>query len=411
MRHTRRAFCSSAAASLLTPRFLFAQGGGNAIRPDVAAIDHDRILDAAQRYLKLPPVPLTAVPSDRNPGDAHDFFSEADDWIPDPAAPVGPYIHSNRATNPAAFAGHSVALLNMSIYVPALTAAWVLTRTTQPDQAKLYGQHAVAHLRAWFVNPATRMKPALLYGQVIPVVGNGNVPASRFQGVIETVHLAEVAQAVQFLASSDALSEQDLSAVKGWFAEYLTWLTTSRLAGLARDQKDHHGTSWLLQTSAFTKLTAKDDAAFLPLRHQYQHVNIRAQMTAIGNFPHELTTPNPYRNSLFNLDMFAVICDLLSTRFESIWDYELQDGPGMRAAIAYHFPFIQSRNAWPYPSDSNRFTALPLRQPSLLLSARAYSRPEYAALWKTLPPDTTDMVLQRTFPIRQPLLWVTRPRP
>ena len=149
MRHSRRAFCSSAAASLLTPRFLFAQGGGNAIRPDVAAIDHDRILDAAQRYLKLPPVLLTAVPAKHSPGDAHDFFSEADDWLPDPATPTGPYIHSNRATNPAAFTGHSVALLNMSIYVPALTAAWVLMRTTQPDQAKLYAQHAAAHLRAW----------------------------------------------------------------------------------------------------------------------------------------------------------------------------------------------------------------------------------------------------------------------
>lgn len=411
MRHTRRAFCSRAAASLLMPRHLLAQGGGNPIRPDVAAIDHDRILDAAQRYLTLPPVPLTAVTSSHSPGDPHDFFSQADDWLPDPAAPVGPYIHSNRATNPAAFTGHSTALLNMSIYVPALTAAWVLTRTAQPDQATLYARHAAAHLHAWFVDPATRMTPALPYAQLIPLVSPDAVPASRFQGILETVHLAEVAQAVVFLATSDAFSGDDLNAVKGWFAEYLVWLMTSRLAGLARDQKDHHGTSWLLQTSAFTKLTAKDDSAFLPLRHQYQHVTIRAEMTANGDFPHELTTPNPYRNSLFNLDMLAVICDLLSTRFEIVWDYELQDGPGMRAAIAHHVPFIQTRNSWPYPSDGSHFTALPLRQPSLLLSARAYSRPEYAALWKTLPPDPPDLVLQRTFPIRQPLLWVTRPRP
>ena len=38
-------------------------------------------------------------------------------------------------------------------------------------------------------------------------------------------------------------------------------------------------------------------------------------------------------------------------------------------------------------------------------------RPEYADLWKTLPPDPTIPELQRTFPIRQPLLWVTRPKP
>jgi hypothetical protein len=106
--------------------------------------------------------------------------------------------------------------------------------------------------------------------------------------------------------------------------------------------------------------------------------------------------------------MLAGICDLLSTRFESAWEYELQDGPGMRVAIAHHFPFIANRNSWPYRADSTRFNELPLRQPSLLLAGRAYSRPEYIDLWKTLPPDPADRELQHTFPIRQPLLWVRR---
>ncbi len=54
------------------------------------------------------------------------------------------------------------------------------------------------------------------------------------------------------------------------------------------------------------------------------------------------------------------------------------------------------------------FNELPLRPPALLFAARAYNRPEYAELWKKLPPDTSIAELQRTFPIRQPLLWVTR---
>jgi hypothetical protein len=109
--------------------------------------------------------------------------------------------------------------------------------------------------------------------------------------------------------------------------------------------------------------------------------------------------------------MLAAICDLLSTRFESAWDYELQDGPGMRAAIARHFPFILNRGAWPYKADTTHFTDLPIRPPSLLFAARAYSRPEYADLWKTLPPDPSIPELQRTFPIRQPLLWIARQHP
>jgi hypothetical protein len=78
--------------------------------------------------------------------------------------------------------------------------------------------------------------------------------------------------------------------------------------------------------------------------------------------------------------------------------------------MARYFPFIANRNAWPYKADSAFFSQLPLRRPALLLAARAYNRPEYADVWKTLSADTSTVELDRTFPIRQPLLWVSRPR-
>jgi hypothetical protein len=176
-----------------------------------------------------------------------------------------------------------------------------------------------------------------------------------------------------------------------------------------RSGKSHHGSSWLLQAAAIARLgEAADDRPLSALRHQYQSSTIRAQILADGTFPAELTTANPYRNSLFNLDMLSGVCLLLSTRFEKVWDYELQDGPGMRSAIARHYPYILNRNAWPYPADATDFTDLPIRPPSLLFAARAYDQPEYASLWKALPTDPKLFELQRTFPIRQPLLWVTR---
>jgi hypothetical protein len=389
---------------LLTPR-IPAQSPSSSpskasARPNVAAIDHDRILHAAESYLTQPIVPLTAIPSPRSPGTPHDFYSEAEEYWPDPATPEAPYILRSGSPNPGAFTAHRDALLNLSLYVPALTAAFVLTREER------YVKQAVAHLQAWFVDPKTSMTPNLLYAQVILPAKTG-----RPEGLVEAVHLAEVAQSIPFLTNSEALSPPELTTIQRWFADYFEWLTTSRLAGLARDQKNHHGTSWLLQAAAFASLNTKDDRPLTELRHQFKSATIRAQILANGTFPHELTTPFPYRLSLFNLDMLAAICDLLSTHFESVWNYELQDGPGMRVAIAHHFPFILNRGTWPYKADATNFTALPLRSPSLLLAARAYTRPEYADLWKTLPPDPTLPELQRTFPIRQPLLWVTRARP
>lgn len=404
---SRRRFCSQAGALLFAPRLLLAQAQHPLIstaRPNVAAIDHDRILQAAQSYLGSAPAPITALPCKRSPGSAHDFYSEADDYWADPAKPGGPYLQRSGTPNPAAFTGHRDALLNFCIQVPALAAAFVLTKEER------YAEHAVQHLRAWLVGSTTSMTPSLRYAQTIPPAKEGS-----FEGVVEAVHLAEVAQAIPFLASSEALTKADVEALQSWFAAYLQWLTDSRLAGLARDSKSHHGSSWLLQAAAFTRLPlalspAADDAPLSELRHRYKTVTIRAQINADGAFPHELTTANPYRLSLFNLDMLAAICLLVSMQFDSVWEFDLQDGPGMRAAIARHFPYIKDRGAWPYQADVTHFNDLPLRQPSLLFCARAYTRPEYADLWRTLPADTEIAELQRTFPIRQPLLWVTRLR-
>jgi hypothetical protein len=101
----------------------------------------------------------------------------------------------------------------------------------------------------------------------------------------------------------------------------------------------------------------------------------------------------------------------LSTTFETLWPYELQDGPSMQAAFARHVPYIENRNAWPYPADHTLFRQVPLRRPTLLLAARAYDRPEYAQLWKSLPPPAANLPpeLEATLPVKQELLWTRRP--
>ncbi len=409
---TRRRFCAAAASLLLAPRLsctqsLWAQAvPANALRPDVAAIDRARILAAAQKYLAVAPTPLTTLPCPRNPGTPHDYYSEASDDSSETRSTGDP-------PPPALFTAHRDALFTLGQIVPALAAAHLLTGDAR------FAEQAVVHLRAWFIDPATRMSPSLEYGAVV-INSKSSETAGRPEGIVETIPLAEVAQAIPFLAASPALSAADAQAIHTWFAAYLHWLTEPqdsgpRLAAQARDRKDHHASSWLLQAAAYARLTAapgapsSENSMATELRHRFRTVTLRAQILANGTFPHELTTPNPYRNSLFNLDLLAAVCELLSTRFDSVWDYELQDGPGMRSVVAFHFPFIESRNKWPYLADIDHFKELPGRRPSLLFAARAYSRPEYAALWKTLPPDPADLDILRTIPIHQPLLWVRQP--
>ncbi|HUD21560.1 MAG TPA: alginate lyase family protein [Acidobacteriaceae bacterium] len=378
------------------------------IRPDVAAIDHDRILALAQRTLTQPPTPLTSLLCARSPGSPHDYYSEAEPSLVEGNPPARPGSLAKPDTSPP-FTAHRDALFNLGLTVPALAAAHLLTGDPR------FAQHAALCLRAWFIDPATRMTPRLDFGQVIA----GPPAAGRFEGILETLPLVEVAQSIPFLAT--VLPPSDRLGLQAWFSDYLRWLTEEqdsgpRLPALARDRKDHHGTSWLLQASAFTLLTAPvgdapkaETSPLDQLRHRFRTVILRAQIAEDGSFPHELTSPTPFRDSLFNLDMMAAICQLLSTRFDSVWQYELADGPGMRSAIAYHFPFIVDRSLWPFRADTMHFDQLPARRVSLLFTARAYQRPEYAALWQTLPPDPAQPDILRTLPIHQPLLWVRQP--
>src|ERR1051326_4351536 len=157
---------------------------GQLARINVAAIDRPRIIKAANQYLFEKPITITAASSSRSAGGLHDFFSEGDYWWPDPANPNGPYIQRDGMTNPENFVEHRRALIRLSVQVPALVAAWKLTKD------KRYATKAVDHLRAWFIDERTRMNPNLQYAQAIHGITTG-----RGIGIIDTIHLVEVARA------------------------------------------------------------------------------------------------------------------------------------------------------------------------------------------------------------------------
>ena len=275
----------------------------------------------------------------------------------------------------------SDAFLQMTLDVPALAAA---SQIDAENDAK-YAAKASATLAAWF-NKAAKLE------------------ISGWEDLLGFASLAEVAGSLAFLTLDAAVVE----STKAWFRQYLAFLTGNEEAGLARDAKDRNGSSWLLQVAALSKLLG-DDAELERARVRYRHAELRAEINADGFFPGDLKSANPFRNSLMNLDMLAGVCVLGSTRFESLWDVELQDGPGMRAAVARHVPYMARPETWPYPADASHFSELPGRRPVLALAARAYAQPEYAALFLKLK-DVTDPDLLRSMPIRQPLLWTAVPR-
>src|ERR1700741_846427 len=119
------------------------------------AYEKPRVVAEANAVIAIEPKTITAARNPRSAGGLHDFSSEGDYWWPDPKDPNGPYIQRDGMTNPDNFVEHRRALMRLSQQVPALVAAWKLTKD------KRYATHASAHLRAWFIEGGTRMNPNL----------------------------------------------------------------------------------------------------------------------------------------------------------------------------------------------------------------------------------------------------------
>jgi hypothetical protein len=390
----RRTFLSLGLVGLVTPKLVHLRGQSRIGEIDLPAIDRARVLQAANRYLKEAPLTITASSSPRSAGGRHDFFSEADYWWPDPANPGGPYIQRDGMTNPDNFVAHRRATVRLSVQVPALAAAWRLTREQR------YADHAARHLRAWFVDAGTRMTPHLLYSQAI----HGRV-TGRGIGIIDTVHLVEVARAFSVLAESRALSFGDTSAVREWFSQYLTWMTTHQYGIDEREAKNNHGTCWVMQVAEFARCVGRDDLTEY-CRNRYKTVLLANQVAADGSFPEELRRTKPYGYSLFNLDAMTTVCQIVSTRTDDLWRYELPDGRGIRKAVAFLFPYIADKKAWPHKADVMYHDEWPMRHPTLLFAGLALGEQKYLDLWRKLPADSNVEEVIRNFFVRQPVLWV-----
>src|SRR5262249_43267467 len=127
-RISRRAFCASVGAlfgSAAVSKSAVARSfAANTEKINVAQIDRQRILTAAQRYLNEEPITITASSSPRSAGGKHDYFSEGDYWWPDPKNPDGPYIQRDGLSNPNNFADHRRHLILQTGLVQTRSAAY-----------------------------------------------------------------------------------------------------------------------------------------------------------------------------------------------------------------------------------------------------------------------------------------------
>jgi Alginate lyase len=376
------------------------------------------------------PVTVTSSLSSRSAGGIHEFFSEGDYWWPDPRHVDSPYIQRDGMTNPENFVDHRKAMIRFSRIMGALASAYLLNKDEQ------YAVLALKHARAWFMDAGTLMLPHLRFAQAIKGRFTG-----RGIGIIDTIHLLEVAKALEIFEKSRAARRSEYLVFRKWFADYLNWMTTHPYGIDESRALNNHGTCWTLQVAGFASFTG-NDSLMQVCRERFETMHLPGQMAADGSFPKEIARTKPYGYSLFNLDAMVMICQVLEnsrgTRHEAkgtsekgrgmrgntarhealgtrdkgrgmrgdLWAITNDGGRSIRKGVDFLLPYVQDKKQWPYKQDVMYWNEWPVAQPFLVFAAAAYGDEKMFNLWAQLNHEPANEEVIRNLPIRHPLIWI-----
>jgi hypothetical protein len=296
-------------------------------------------------------------------------------WWPDPSKPAGlPYIRRDGQTNPEIkeIPDHqNFDTLISSTYDLAL--AYYLFR----DES--YATRAELLLRAWFLDPATRMNPNLRYAQGIRGINEG-----RGTGLIETRSLGRVCDAVGLLAGSQAWSAADQAGLHDWFAKYLDWMRTSDNGKAEAAAKNNHGTYYDAQVATFA-LFVGDSSFAKQVLSTARTKRIGVQISADGKQPLELVRTKSLGYSTMNLSGLFELARLGDQAGVDLWTYQSPDGGSIRKALDYLVPYVAGDKKWPNAQivDYNVHEFTPL----LLIAAEKYGDANYREVALKIDPS------------------------
>jgi len=337
----------------------------NALRADA---------DKALTFERFTVVDKTATPPS---GDKHDYMTQAPYWWPDPTKPNGlPYIRRDGERNPelSKLPDHG-AMDRMAGAVNSLALAAYLGGNGR------YGVKAAELLRAWFIDPATRMNPSLTYAQFIPGINTG-----RGIGLIETRGLTRLVDSIGLLESTGALTADDVRALRDWFATFAIWMRRSANGREEASAKNNHGTYYDLQVAVYSLFVDQGDVARRVLE-EARTKRIAAQIQPDGRQPLELVRTRSFSYSVMNIDGLTQLAAVADRVGVDLWNDTPSGhkGPAIREALLYLAPYALGDAKWPHQQIGDWDPASLF--PVLRRAAPHYTDPAFRTLVRRLPPS------------------------
>jgi len=159
-----------------------------------------------------------------------------------------------------------------------------------------------------------------------------------------------------------------------------------------------------MQVASFAKL-CKNEVVLDSIRVRYKTILLPRQMGTDGSFPLEMARTKPYGYSIFNLDAMTMLCQILSSPQDNLWNFETPDGKSIKKGISYLYPFVANKSKWTLKPDVMYWENWPIAQPFLLFGANAYHEKAWLTTWQKLDHNPQVEEVIRNLPIRHPLIW------
>lgn len=295
----------------------------------------------ADRALKAPLMSVTEKRLTPPGGDRHDYLSLSAYWWPNPDVPGGlPWIRRDGEINPASKNNDSdgVRLAAFTARVQTLTLAWYFSGDVR------YARRAIALIRHWFINPATRMNPDLTYAQSVPGKAEG-----RRSGVLDGRYLAtRLVDALLILRAAPGWRQQDEQQMQQWMSDYLHWLLTSKQGQGESQAENNHGSWYNVQVAGIAWYLQRPDVIKPMLEQAKQRMN--GQFAADGSQPKELARTRSFHYSWFNLQALTALATVAEhSGAGDLWHYRTPQQVSLLTALDFMAPYSSSKT-WPYRS-------------------------------------------------------------
>ncbi len=339
------AFISSLAAAVaVNAQLMWDMDHLSAVRSSIAegsspfyTSAYESLLGRADSMATLAPATVMTKPHAAPSGDMHDYLSQARYMWPDPDTADGlPYVNRDGISNPEIYALDRYRLSEMASRVTDLTLAWYFS------SEKRYADAAARQLRAWMLDPATRMNPNLEYAQVAPGHHGGK---GRCWGLIDTYSLVEMLDAAEVLFRSDALTAKEKKQIRRWVGDLASWMEKSEQGRQEAETANNHSVAYDAQLIAFNAFAGHRDRA-RKIARAVPSRRVDAQILPDGSQPEELKRTLAYHYSQYNLEHLTDI--LLMSQSLGL--------PASNALVekaqAYLTQYIDDARPWPHQQIS-----------------------------------------------------------